>query len=438
MLNPLHKDIIAAANQMVCELEFLTNQSQKNKNKLTPHQKNLYFSGLRNLGWVFVSTKRLCKKPIPEKITAVLAISFALIKDKRYSDFTIVNQSVEAVKKTHGKKLGSLTNFILRNILNNKLNASNDEKNSIAKWNAPKWWIEKIKKDFGNDAEEILDINRLHPPMTLRVSDSSEKIEKIKNELTNDQTKIIKLGPNSLGIVPPYDIRLTRPFKNGQISFQDLSSQKVTEFIKPEKGMFILDACAAPGGKTFAIASRFSSVNIISTDISNKRLKLLKLDLIRQDKYLLSKPKLLVADLKIEQDKNKILSMSQNGFDFIILDVPCSGSGVTRRHPEIPWNRSIKQLKKLVELQSQLLQNAWDLLKIDGTLIYSVCSIFKDEGSDQISKFIKTNNNATEVQNTLIKPRVGDYPELTKIENSYLGFDGFFYALIKKNRIEQI
>ena len=438
MLNPLHKDIIAAANQMVCELEFLTNQSQKNKNKLTPHQKNLYFSGLRNLGWVFVSTKRLCKKPIPEKITAVLAISFALIKDKRYSDFTIVNQSVEAVKKTHGKKLGSLTNFILRNILNNKLNASNDQKNSIAKWNAPKWWIEKIKKDFGNDAQEILDINRLHPPMTLRVSDSSEKIEKIKNELTNDQTKIIKLGPNSLGIVPPYDIRLTKPFKNGQISFQDLSSQKVTEFINPKKGMFILDACAAPGGKTFAIASRFSSVNIISTDISNKRLKLLKLDLIRQDKYLLSKPKLLAADLKIEQDKNKILSMSQNGFDFIILDVPCSGSGVTRRHPEIPWNRSIKQLKKLVELQSQLLQNAWDLLKIDGTLIYSVCSIFREEGSDQISKFIKTNNNATEVQNTLIKPRVGDYPELTKIENSYLGFDGFFYALIKKNRIEQI
>ena len=438
MLNPLHKDIIVAANQMVCELEFLTNQSQKNKNKLTPHQKNLYFSGLRNLGWVFVSTKRLCKKPIPKKITAVLAISFALIKGKRYSDFTIVNQSVEAVKKTHGKKLGSLTNFILRNILNNKLNASNDEKNSIAKWNAPKWWIEKIKKDFGNDAEEILDINRLHPPMTLRVSDSSEKIEKIKNELTNDQTKIIKLGPNSLGIVPPYDIRLTKPFKNGQISFQDLSSQKVTEFIKPEKGMFILDACAAPGGKTFAMASRFSSVNIVSTDISNKRLKLLELDLIRQDKHLLSKPKSLVADLKIEQDKNKILSMSQNGFDFIILDVPCSGSGVTRRHPEIPWNRSIKQLKKLVELQSQLLQNAWDLLKIDGTLIYSVCSIFREEGSDQISKFIKTNNNATEVQNTLIKPRVGDYPELTKIENSYLGFDGFFYALIKKNRIEQI
>jgi len=274
---------------------------------------------------VFVRTKRLCKRPIPEWITAVLAISFALIKNKRYSNFTIVYQSVEAVKKTHGKKLGSLTNSILRNILNNKKNASDDEKNSIAKWNAPIWWIEKIKREFGYDAKRILDMNRLHPPMTLRISDSCTKTKKIKEDLARDQTKIVKLGPNSLGIVPPYDIRSTKPFKDGQISVQDLSSQKILEFIAPEKGMFILDACAAPGGKTFAMASRFSCVNIVASDISSKRLKLLEKDLIRQDKYLVSKPKSLVANIKIKSDKDKLLSLSQGGFDLIILDVPCSG-----------------------------------------------------------------------------------------------------------------
>lgn len=435
MLNPLHKDIIEAANQMVCELDFVTNHIQKNKKKLTSHQKNLYFSGLRNLGLVFVRTKRLCSKPIPDWITAVLAISFALIKNKRYSDFTIVDQSVEAVKKIHGKRLSSLTNFILRNIINNKQFASDDERNSIAKWNAPFWWIKKIKKEFGSDATKILDVNRLHPPMTIRISDSCKNTNKIKQDLARDQTKIIKLGPSSLGIVPPYDIRFTKPFKDGQISIQDLSSQKIVELIKPKKGMFILDACAAPGGKTFAIASRFSSVNIVASDISNKRLKLLEKDLIRQDKYLLSKPKPLVADLKTKKDKNKLLTLSHNGFDLIVLDVPCSGSGVTRRHPEIPWNRSIKQLKKLVELQSQLLKNAWDLLKVDGILIYSVCSIFNEEGSEQISKFVKNNNNAIELQTNLIKPCVGDYPLLTKTENDYLGFDGFFYGLVKKNNI---
>ncbi len=432
MLNPLHKDIIEAANHMVCELDFITNHTPKNKKKLTPHQKNLYFSGLRNLGLVFVRTKRLCKRPIPEWIVAVLAISFALIKSKRYSNFTIVYQSVEAVKKTHGKKLGSLTNFILRNILNNKKNASDDEKNSIAKWNAPVWWIEKIKKEFGGDAKKILDINRLHPPMTIRISDSSTKAKKIKEDLERDQTKIVKLGPNSLGIVPPYDIRLTKPFKDGQISVQDLSSQKILELITPEKGMFILDACAAPGGKTFAMASRFSCVNIVASDISNKRLKLLEKDLIRQDKYLLSKPKSLVANLKIKSDKARLLALSHGGFDLVILDVPCSGSGVIRRHPEIPWNRSIKQLRKLVELQSQLLKNAWDLLKNDGILIYSVCSIFNEEGNEQISKFVRTNKNAIQLQTNLIKPEIGDCPLLTKDENNYLGFDGFFYGLVKK------
>ena len=435
MLNPLHKDIIQAANKIVCELDCVTKETLHNKKKLTPHQKNLYFSGLRNIGLVSVRTKRLCKKPIPDKISAVLAISFALIQSKRYSDFTIVYQSVEAVKKIYGKKLGSLTNFILRNILNNKQIAIDDEKNSIAKWNAPKWWIEKIKKEFGSEAEKILEINKLHPPMTIRVSNSPKNLKNIEDELARDQTKIIKLGSNSLGIVPPYDIRLTKLFKDGQISIQDLSSQKIIEFVKPKEGMFILDACAAPGGKTFAIATRFSSVNIVSTDVSNKRLKLLELDLIRQDKYLLSKPKLLVADLKTKKDKNKIFSMSSNGFDLIILDVPCSGSGVIRRHPEIPWNRTIKQLKKLVELQSLLLQNAWDLLKTDGTLIYSVCSIFSEEGDEQISKFLEQNKNAIKLQTNFIKPCAGDHPQLTSHENSYLGFDGFFYGLIKKNSI---
>ncbi len=111
------------------------------------------------------------------------------------------------------------------------------------------------------------------------------------------------------------------------------------------------------------------------------------------------------------------------------------GSGVIRRHPEIPWNRSIKQLKKLVELQSQLLNNAWDLLKNDGIIIYSVCSIFKEEGNEQISKFVSANNNAIQLQTNLIKPETGDNPLLTEDENNYLGFDGFFYGLVKKNII---
>ena len=130
-----------------------------------------------------------------------------------------------------------------------------------------------------------------------------------------------------------------------------------------------------------------------------------------------------------------LAAKSGQHYDLIILDVPCSGSGVIRRHPEIPWNRTIKQLKKLVELQSQLLQNAWDLLKTDGTLIYSVCSIFSEEGDQQISKFVKQNKNAIKLQTNFIKPCAGDHPQLTSHENSYLGFDGFFYGLIKKNSI---
>jgi 16S rRNA (cytosine967-C5)-methyltransferase len=106
-----------------------------------------------------------------------------------------------------------------------------------------------------------------------------------------------------------------------------------------------------------------------------------------------------------------------------------------RRHPEIPWNRSKEQLKKLVELQSRLLKNAWDLLKIDGTLIYSVCSIFSEEGDKQITKFLENNSDAKKIQSSLIKPSLSSNSCLTEIEENYLGSDGFFYGKLRKINI---
>ena len=433
MLNPLHKDLLLASSQIIFELELAEKYSKNNKNHLTPHQKYLFFLGLKNWGLALVRIDRICTKRPPEQTIAILSMAFALINSQRYSNFTIVNQAVEATKKIPGKKLASLINLILRKSLRKDKFSLDDESNLVAKWNAPFWWIKKIKRELGINAESFFLSNKQHPPLTLRVAHSHKKIEQIKYQLQRKETKIFELGPNSLGVVPPYDVRSSIPFKCGEVSIQDLSSQKIADLIKPRKGAFILDACAAPGGKTFALASKYPLLNIISSDISPQRLKKMKTDMERQNKFLLSKPKVLVADICEKKSKEKISSMSKKGFDFVILDAPCSGSGVVRRHPEIPWNRSQEQITKLVRLQSDMLKSAWEFLKTDGILVYSVCSIFREEGEKQIINFLDLNCDAIKIKTCLLLPNFLENEVCSNEEKNYLGFDGFFYGLLKKS-----
>ena len=436
MTSLLWKDLIVSSTQISRELGFPTKIYFKKENDLNPHQKNLYYVGLRNWGLTQVRVGRFCKKRPPEQLMAILSISFGMIEQKRYTNFTIVNQSVEAAKKLHGKRFASLLNFILRDILKDQNAAMHDKNNHVAKWNVPNWWLEKMKTQFKLQTNRILNVNRYHPPLSLRVSHSYKDMKNLKRDLENENTKVIQIGEKTLNIIPPYDIRITQSFKKGIISVQDYSSQKIIDFIKPEKNTFLLDACAAPGGKTFALASRYSSINIVSSDISKKRIQKLNKDLIRQKNYLLSTPKIVVADICRNPCREKLLSMTKKGFDYVILDAPCSGSGVVRRHPEIPWNRSIKQIKNLVSLQSNLLKNAWDLLKLDGILLYSVCSIFKEEGEIQIRNFLNAKQDSTLIESILLEPKLG--PEsykssnLTDYEKNYLGYDGFYYGVLKK------
>ena len=433
MQNPLWMDMIDAANHMIADLRLSSRNNQKTEDVLSSHQKNLFFCGLKNWGLTQIRVKRLCKKLPPHSSMAILSIAFGMINQKRYSEFTIVDQSVEAVKKIQGRKLASLVNFILRDTLKNLIDAACDKQNPIAKWNAPLWWQEKIKKQFDSESFDILRTNKFHPPLTLRVAFSHKNKNEIKLEVETEQSKVLDLGFCALGVIPPYDVTKTRMFKDGIISIQDLNSQKVVEFITPKKNSCLLDACAAPGGKTFAIASKFPFLNIISSDISGKRLEKLKKDLIRQKKYLLSQPKIIRADLCGIDSKKKLFSMSNNGFDYIVLDAPCTGSGIVRRHPEIPWNKSPQELKKLSILQSKMLKSAWCLLKRNGILLYSVCSIFSEEGVEQIRKFCSENKNVEVLKELLFKPTANNKKYgSNEIDNDFLGADGFFYGVLKK------
>ncbi len=439
MKNPLWVDIKQTTKQ-IC---FVMKKKNSCLINLSSHQKYLFFIGLRKWGFSVTRTKRLCKSCPSIEILSVLSIAFALIEKGRYSNHTIVNQSVEVIKKLLGKSPSSLVNFILRNTLEKDEMVYKDNFSKISLWNSPTWWINRVKKDYPQKYKSILAINSLPPPLTIRIIDCKKTKETFFKEIEFLGKKIFRLGKTSFSIVPPFDICNTSFFKEGFLSIQDISAQKIIEIVKVKEGMNVLDACAAPGGKTFALASNFKSFNLISNDVSKERVEKMKKDLIRQKKTLNVIPKTIVSDITNSEGRNKITKLSPNGFDLIILDAPCSGSGVVRRHPEIPWKKSKQDMIELEKIQTELLISCWKLLKNYGTLVYSTCSIFKREGEDQIKNFLKDNLDAVQIPSIgfLIPSKGFSWnPTLNRMnvriseeEQNLLGCDGFYYAVLKKN-----
>ena len=201
-----------------------------------------------------------------------------------------------------------------------------------------------------------------------------------------------------------------------------------------------LDICAAPGGKSLAIAIN-RKCHLFSNDKSKTRLKMLEKEIVRIKEHLVTIPKITSFNPLVPKQLNALFNLANDGFDYIILDAPCSGSGIQRRHPEVPWTKTRQQLETLVTIQSKLLDACWQILKNRGILIYCTCSIFYNEGEGQVVKFLKRRKNVNRKSAPgLIYPTIGkDYFLKYKVENkldnaelNYIGNDGFFYAMLEK------
>ena len=430
---PLHEDIVKASNFMLGE--------NKNFTDLTSNQKYLRFIGLRRLGLTFYCLNILLRKKPSKLIISVIAIAVALFDKKRYAPHVIVSQSVEALKLTCGKKTAGFGNFLLRKIMTDFETLSKKNVSNCSKWNAPNWWIGHFKKQCNSKKIQntLLESIDAHPPLTIRVNDLQE-IESIFREFDQLKKTLIKVGPRAYTVIPPFDILKTEAFKCGKISVQDSSSQLISTLLQPCRESKVLDMCAAPGGKSLALAT-LHRFNLISNDKSGERMKKLKTEIVRLKNYLITTPLTCSFDPLDQVGLMELQNYSKNGFDYILLDAPCSGSGLLRRHPEIPWVRTPSQLKNLIHLQAKLLDASWTILKTGGILIYSTCSIFYNEGENQILEFIKRTKDAERKSSPgLIEPKIGidlyEKPlsciEKKNVRKDWLGNDGFYYAILKK------
>ena len=398
---------------------------------LRPGVQSLAFHVWRNLGRAEALRDQLAKKRPPAPADALLCVALALVwcEDQApYDGFTLVNQTVEAAKRTHG--LAPHANFLnacLRRFLREReaLVADTDA-NPVALWNHPLWWVRKLQSERPLHWQDILRAANSHAPMALRANSRRTSPEAYLAVLTEAgiAARLDTSGAILLNKAVP--VHLLPGFSQGDVSVQDAAAQLAAGLLlkgsTPANTLKILDACAAPGGKTGHLLE-MTDGEVTALEIDPERAKRIGQNLDR-----------LGLAAKVLTGNAAHLDAWWDGvpFDAILLDAPCTASGIVRRHPDIRWLRRETDIAQLARLQKELLQVMWRVLKPGGRLLYCTCSLFKAEGEGQVQTFLANNSNAVLLPSPgHLMPQNGANEEVLT-DNQPGNHDGFFYALFQK------
>ena len=344
-------------------------------------------------------------------IKYLLLNAFYQLSNQSIKSFTIVNENVKAAKLINNKFSG-LVNGVLRNFLRKKPEFQ-DPFELRLKYSYPEWWVEKLKNQYPQDYEAILKIGNTRAPIFLRVN-----VKKITHvdyitllEKNNIKYELI-LDKNYIQINESINVQNLPGFVEGLIYIQDPAAQLAINFLDLKNDLKILDLCAAPGGKATHILERFN-VLLDCYDINEERLSLIRDNLNR-----LGLQANILSQLK-----------TSHQYDRILIDAPCSGSGVVRRNVDIKIMRREEDIKKFQNQQMQLLEQGWSHLKKNGKLLYITCSIFNDENEDVIRLFLKKHTDVT--LEKIHIPKDFSFIDSQLIPNS--NHDGLFFQLLTKN-----
>jgi 16S rRNA (cytosine967-C5)-methyltransferase len=346
----------------------------------------------------------------------------------RYAAHTVVNQAVEAARQDRSsQRQAAFVNACLRRFLRERdalLARVMDE--PAARWNHPAWWVQRVQRDHPDHWQAILRANNEPGPMALRIN-------RRQTDRTSYQAGLLALGLHSspagsdglvLEVAQPVE-RLPG-FAQGHCSVQDTAAQLAAGLVLDGRAWSsasrVLDACAAPGGKTAHLLER-ADLDLLALDVDPRRCARIHDNLQRLG---------LKAELRAADAARPADWWDGRPFDAILLDAPCTASGIVRRHPDVRWLRRASDVDQLVAIQRQLLEALWPLLKPGGRLVYGTCSVFKAEGVQQVQAFLERHTDAR------MRPSVGHLlPGLAAPvgefnDNPAGGYDGFFYACIDK------
>jgi 16S rRNA (cytosine967-C5)-methyltransferase len=387
---------------------------------------------LRYLPELEHDVRALMQKPLTGKQRVfhfLLLVGVYQIKYMRIPDHAAVSETVAATGALKNRQMKALVNAVLRNFVRtSEKNTENKQEDLPAsiEYNHPSWFIKKVQQGYPTVWKQILEANQHKPPMWLRVNQQHHTSSEYQSLLETAAINVNTIEPHSQAIelTRPTDVHKLPGFEQGWISVQDAAAQQAARLLDCQPGDIVLDCCAAPGGKTCHILETSPNIaSMTAIDIEASRLVRVEENLTR----LGLKAKVIAADAA---DSKTWWDGQQ--FDRILLDAPCSGTGVIRRHPDIKWLRKASDIDVLVALQQKILKEIWSLLKPGGTLLYVTCSILPQENKEQIINFMQANTDAELLSidcNNQSEQEIIGWQILSGEEN----MDGFYYAkLLKK------
>lgn len=336
-------------------------------------------------------------------------------------DYSIVDESVNLAKIYGNKGSISFTNGILRSIAKKKpaqVTLKDSIDNLSTYYSHPRFYTEYFYENYGEEfTKKLLKANNEKAPFTIRVNSLKTNRDDLIKNLSQIGFEIQETSyDKALNVLNPNGIIDTEYFEKGHFYVQDLGSILVSSFLNPRKDSSVLDLCAAPGGKTTHLSELMENTGeILACDKSKGKINLIKENAQRLGCKNISP---MINDARVLNDD------FINKFDYVLVDAPCSGTGLYRKKPDIKWNKGIDDLKELGKIQLEILNNAKEYVKNQGLLLYSTCSLSKIENEDVIENFLSENKN--------FKIKKLRDKEVLKLFPSVDGSDGFSICLLEK------
>jgi len=375
--------------------------------------------------------ERPWEQQAPE-LRALLLVGLYQLEYAGTAPHAAVSTTVEAARSLGQGRAAGLVNAVLRRFQRERVSLLAQADGTLAgRSSHPEWFTETIARERGELAPAILAANNEHPPLCLRANVARTSAAELADRLEAEghAVRLVPFAPAAVVLERPIDVRSLQVFQQGLCSVQDAAAQLAAPLLAARPGERVLDACAAPGGKTCHLAESVPGLGeLIALDIDAARA-------LRIDENLARLGLTATVRVGAVEDPNVL---GDARFDRILLDAPCSGSGVIRRHPDIKWLRRPSDLPALAERESALLASLWPRLAPGGRLLYATCSVFRAEGATAIDRFLAATPGAVDVTESaslqltgLAAPESPGETGLTLLPG-IAGTDGFYYACLER------
>ncbi|MGV7208448.1 16S rRNA (cytosine(967)-C(5))-methyltransferase RsmB [Oxalobacteraceae bacterium A2-2] len=379
---------------------------------------DIAYRAMRQLGLSDTLVGLMAPKAPDPLVGALLACALALVtapeQPAPYEEFTVVDQTVTAAEShPDTARAKGMVNAVLRRFLRERADLlATAHLQPVAKWNYPQWWIDSVRSAWPDSWQEILTNGNSAPPLTLRVNARRASVAVYLKTLEQAGMAATQVGPYAVRLARPVAVGLVPGFADGVVSVQDAGAQLAAQLLDVQPGMRVLDACAAPGGKTCHILE-LADADVTALDADPRRLARVGENLERLGLQAALRP----ADAQHDDWWDGQL------YDRILADVPCTASGIVRRHPDIRWLRRKSDTLQLATLSAKILDNLWQMLRPGGKLLFVTCSLWPQESEAQAAAFAARNRAL----------RLDAPGQLLPVGGTEQDHDGLFYALFQKN-----